>query len=113
MPRRISSISTGARPVFTMWPPSMIDDAALAARGVGDRAHDGAEVARDEHVGKRVEKGEEAAVGAGRVGEVARAHLVGAHRHRNRAHGGEVGFTGDDGAARRSASGAEGGTTAG
>ena len=92
MRRRMSSMSTGARPVFTMWPPSIDDDAALALRRGGDGADDGAEVARDEDVGQRVEKGAEGAVVAGRMREVARADLVGADRDGHGAHVGEIRF---------------------
>jgi hypothetical protein len=75
------------------------DDAARAARRDGDGVHDREEVARDEDVGKRVEKCAEGAVGAGRLREVARADLVGADGDGDGAYVGEVRFA--DGALAR------------
>src|SRR5437762_1498414 len=52
------------------------EDAALAARGAGNRIDDTEEVTSDEHVGQRGEKGAESAIIARRVRELLSTHLI-------------------------------------
>jgi hypothetical protein len=73
------------------------DDAARVPCRVGDGAHDGAEVARDEDVGKCVEEGAKRSVVRRRLREVARADLVLTYRDGNGADGREIGLGGGGG----------------
>ncbi len=91
-PRRISSMSSGEMPVFTMWPPSIATTPRLRRAASAIASATATKVARDEHIGERRDECVERPIVARRMRELFGLDLVRSASDGDGADRGEIRF---------------------